>query len=811
LPFPRNESFVGREDQLQSLEQFLLRNTHQRLTICGLGGCGKSALALEFAYRVLARQANYLIFWVPAISKESFELAYREVGIHLRIPGITENNADIKRLVKEALSSDIIRDWLMIVDNADDPRVLMDSSRGEPGSARLLDYLPYNNKGKIFFTTRSRKAAGELTQSHVLELDDMSQAEGRHLLARQIAKPALLNDENAVHTLLESLAHLPLAVVQAAAFMNNNDISVSSYISLLQEAGTETELFSEHFEDSSRYRELESTIGKTWHISFDQIRRQDPLAAEYLSFMACIDRISVPRSLLPPGGSALQQIKAVGTLKGYAFITERQQATQELGSERFFDMHRLVHMASKWWLEGHDEQTAWTAKVAMRLEELVPYGGHANREVWTAYVPHAIYLAQSDSRLDEIVRASLLYRVGLCQSSLGQYSASEVSHRQGLRLRERIFGKDHNETFETLHELGIALQDGGKYEAAEAINRQTLALREKCFGLEHPDTLTSINSLAEVLWHEAKYDAAEEMIRKALWGRQKILGREHTNTLDSMETFAMVLNSQAKYDEAESMNRQALATRKKVLGLKDPGTLRSMNNLAVILDGQGKYSETESIYRQTLEMRENIHGLKHPDTLTSMNNLAVALGRQGKYEAAEVMNRQILATRKKVLGLEHPDTLISINNLAEMLVKQSKYEAAEAMHRQTLVIRKKVLGLKHPYTLASMHNLAVVLAREGKDEEAEAMYRETLAAKEKVLGLEHPLTLTSVYGFASFLANRHRYNESTVLYERACAGYSIALGEDHPTTRECRKSFSAMFAMRGEGRPIGPPETRPVA
>jgi hypothetical protein len=86
------------------------------------------------------------------------------------------------------------------------------------------------------------------------------------------------------------------------------------------------------------------------------------------------------------------------------------------------------------------------------------------------------------------------------------------------------------------------------------------------------------------------------------------------------------------------------------------------------------------------------------------------------------------------------------------------------------------------------------------------MYRETLATKEKVLGPEYPSTLTSVHGLAYFLANRHRYDESTVLYERACAGYSAALGGDHPTTRECRKNFSAMLAMRGKGRPIGPPE-----
>jgi hypothetical protein len=345
--------FTGRENELQSLETFLrLPHTHQRITICGLGGCGKSALAIEFIYRALARHAIRQVFWVPAISQESFELAYREIGIRLRIPGITDDNADVKQIVKKALSSENVGEWLMIVDNADDAGVIM--GNGDSRSPRLSDSLPYTNRGKILFTTRSRKVARDLTQNNILELVDMSQTEARQLLVRRISKQALFDDGKAVEELLEILAYLPLAIVQAAAFINYNEISVSEYISLFREAGNEVELFGEHFEDPSRYREMDSTIAKTWNISFDQILRKDPLAAEYLSFMACIDRINIPQSLLPIRGSSMQQARALGTLKGYAFITERQQALQKLGSEKLFEMHRLVHMASVWWLDGHN-------------------------------------------------------------------------------------------------------------------------------------------------------------------------------------------------------------------------------------------------------------------------------------------------------------------------------------------------------------------------------------------------------------------------------------------------------------------------
>ncbi|OCK72823.1 kinesin light chain 1, partial [Lepidopterella palustris CBS 459.81] len=559
LPFPRNELFIGRENELQSLEQFLLPNTHRRITIYGLGGCGKSALALELAYRVLARYAGRLVFWVPAISQESFELAYREIGIRLRIPGITDDNADIKQLVKNALNSDSAGRWLMIVDNADDPGVLIGGAGGDPRSGRLFDYLPNGNGGKILFTTRSGKAAEDLTQSSVLELTDMGKAEARQLLARRITKQTLLNSEKAVDELLGLLAYLPLAIVQAAAFINKNGITVSAYISLFRQVGAGAELFGEHFEDPGRYQEMDSTIAKTWHISFDQIRRQDPLAIEFLSFMACIDRINIPQSLLPLSGSLVQQTKAIGTLKGYAFINECQQATQELESETIFDMHRLVHMALEWWLDGHEEQMIWRAKAAARLEELIPYGGHKRREAWTTYLPHAIHVARSDDRLDGTVRSSLLDRIGRCQASLGQYSSAEKTHRQVLSLREESLGKQDNQTLTSMNEVGVALENQGKYEEAESMNRQTLARREKVLGAEHPSTLTSMSNLAGVLSRQGKYEEAESMNRQTLARTEKVLGAEHPSTLTSMSNLALVLERQGKYKEAESMNRQTLA------------------------------------------------------------------------------------------------------------------------------------------------------------------------------------------------------------------------------------------------------------
>jgi hypothetical protein len=101
--------------------------------------------------------------------------------------------------------------------------------------------------------------------------------------------------------------------------------------------------------------------------------------------MACIDRINIPQSLLPVGGSSVQQVKALGMLKGQRIHRRMPTDHKRAKGEKLFDIHRLVQMASVWWLEEHDEWTICTGKAATRLGELVPYGGHENKEVWTAY------------------------------------------------------------------------------------------------------------------------------------------------------------------------------------------------------------------------------------------------------------------------------------------------------------------------------------------------------------------------------------------------------------------------------------------
>jgi tetratricopeptide (TPR) repeat protein len=602
------------------------------MTIHGLGGGGKSALALEFGYRALVKDARRLVFWVPAFSQDSFERAYRDIGAHLCVPGIKDGNADVLKLVKEALNSDDTGDWLMIIDNADDPGVVFGNVENDTVSNQLSENIPDSDRGIVLFTTRNSKVAEGLTPRSVLEMNDMNRTEASQLLARRIKNQALLNDEVVVNELLETLTYLPLAIVQAVSFINNNHISISEYISLFHHAGTETELLNQEFEDPSRYREVDSTIAKTWHISFNQLRKQDKLAAEYLSFIACIDRTNIPQSLLPRGHSLVQEVKALGTLIAYAFVTERQPTVQDAGRERCFDMHRLVHLASVGWLTEHGEWPLWTGRAVARLTALVPPGGYEQMKVWMRYLPHAQRAARPDGTLNESARLSLLDRVGRCQTSLGHFKTAENTQRYVLSCRKKTLGEEHNETLSSMHELGLALTYQSKHVEAEAIYRRTLARQEAApdLGPMHPATLRSMSNLAVVLERRGDFEEAETLNRQILERRETVLGPKHPETLQSMCNLAGTLTYISKFYEAEQLSRETLALRKKVLGPDHPATLISMNNLAGVLNRMGHYKESEAINRETLACRKAVFGIEHPDTLLSFYNLAGVLNKQGQ-------------------------------------------------------------------------------------------------------------------------------------------------------------------------------------
>ena len=147
------------------------------------------------------------------------------------------------------------------------------------------------------------------------------------------------------------------------------------------------ELLSEKFRDSGRYRDIENAVITTWLISFKQIQHQDPLAADYLSFMACISPRNIPQSLLPAQISGKKRVDALGLLNAYNFINSQ---------EGDINMHRLVHIVTRYRLRKNRVFSHWVQRVADQMEKVFPNDHYTNRGLWRQYLPHALALVQRE-------------------------------------------------------------------------------------------------------------------------------------------------------------------------------------------------------------------------------------------------------------------------------------------------------------------------------------------------------------------------------------------------------------------------------
>jgi tetratricopeptide (TPR) repeat protein len=385
-----------------------------------------------------------------------------------------------------------------------------------------------------------------------------------------LINPDLVKNQPDTKALLKELTYLPLAIVQAAAYINENRIEFPDYLSLLADQEEDViGLLSEEFEDDGRYRNVKNPVATTWLISFEQIRQRDALAAEYLSFMCCIDSKDIPQSFLPPGPSRKREIEAIGTLDAYSFISKRPV-------DLAFDLHRLVHLSTRNWLRKEQLLAHSTEEVIKRLEEVFPDEDHKNRSVWRTYLPHVRYVLESN-----------------------------------------LVDKDWQSRIDLIRRYGTCLYEDGRWSEAEAAVAEVLEIDRRDLGADHPSTLSSMANLAAACRNQGRWDEAEELFVQVMETSKSKLGADHPSTLSSMANLAATYRNQGRWDEAEELEVQVIETRKTKLGADHPDTLSSMANLAATYWNQGRATEALKLMEECVTVRTQKLGTNHPLTLSS--------------------------------------------------------------------------------------------------------------------------------------------------------------------------------------------------
>ncbi|KAJ3337695.1 hypothetical protein HDU93_000702, partial [Gonapodya sp. JEL0774] len=551
IPFRRNKQFVGRAKTIDELHLKLFQENCGRVALVGLGGVGKTQVALEFAHRVKDTERDCSVFWISALSWESFELAYNNIAEILGIGRDAGKQKDILKTVHDYLSQRKAGRCLLIVDNADDDRIL----RG------IEPFIPESDDSRILFTTRTRSVAVTAAQTHIVRLDQMDEKEARTFFQTALICGELAsNDPSVTGELLKYLTYLPLAINQAAAYLNTNEpTTCKQYMDILKRTekdGMGLLSVSSNVGDEQR---SDIAVATTWAVSFNRIRELNSTAANLLLFIACIESKEIPESILPRAESITDFQTAIGILLGYNFLSvSRQQENRT--SEVVYTMHRRVHLSAKLWLSKESRMMEAVKNACQHISNIFPTTEWKNREIWRKYLPHTVNI---------------------------------------LGIRE---GKELVERYDLCHKLAKTMMVDGKFEDAVPYLEECAGRKQKLDTLQHDH----LNRSMSELWFN-HIGRPLRNFTQTLWStpNQSTERQWTASDLDLRQELALAYLYSDQFDKAEELLLLVITEKKRTMKDGNPSLLQSQHELARACRLQGKKEEALNLLAQVLADSKN--------------------------------------------------------------------------------------------------------------------------------------------------------------------------------------------------------------
>ncbi|WP_426570479.1 tetratricopeptide repeat protein [Streptomyces canus] len=723
--------------------------------IHGLGGVGKSALALHYADRY--RSTYTLVWWITAESPEAIVNGLAGITAQL-CPEWAQAAGPDERAAWAITWLQAHPGWLLIFDNVEDP-------------ADLRPYLGTLNRGHHLAT--SRKATGWHNLAPKMALGLLPLNEATDLLCAITFQDSTPTGEqrDAARRLAADLGCLPLALEQAGAYAYRTGTDLDTYRQSLGLVLDETD----------DVDAPERTIARIWDHTLTAINTRKPLAVTLLQTMAWLAPDDISRALLAPlAPDPIALANALGELHAYnmiAFTNDRQGIS----------VHRLVQtvLRTRPLAEPeHDTHAPGRAEAeqAVRLALPTSPGGPQPEPtaLWERLLPHILALAESappntpasaDTAHTYHQAAQYLYRQGRDAHAIPLHTAT-------LAQREQVLGDTHPGTLTSRNNLASAYESAGDLARAIPLYETTLTQCVQVLGNTHPDTLSSRNNLAFAYESAGDLARAIPLYETTFAQREQVLGNTHPDTLTSRNNLAGAYQAAGDLRRAIPLLETTLTQREQVLGNTHPDTLTSRNNLAGAYQAAGDLRRAIPLQETTLTQYEQVLGNTHPDTLTSRSNLAGAYYTAGDVGRAISLLETTLTQREQVLGNTHPDTLTSRSNLAGAYQAAGDLRRAIPLLETTLTQREQVLGDTHPGTLNSRNNLAFAYQAAGDLRRAIPLYETTLTQREQVLGKTHPQTLNSRNNLA------HARRAAQAVQQRNTATSTTAADPRQPTTAD---------------------------
>ncbi|KAK7215348.1 hypothetical protein V2G26_003351 [Clonostachys chloroleuca] len=762
IPFMLNPRFVGRDEILSRISTTLFTNNgYNRLALVGLGGIGKSQIAIQFAFWVSENKPEVSVFWLSALSKASFEQSCREIVTQCDIrQSSATNDHDATALVQQYLSSKASGKWVLILDNVDDAQIL-----GRP----IHYFLPKRRDGLMLFTTRSQEIAADLATSEVIRIPEMCPAEAKGYLEKLLIQKDLIEDEAGTGALLRTLTHLPLAITQAAAYINRNSVSIAQYLDLIDRAdGNMVELLSSEFHDETRYPESANAVVASWLVSFNRISETDTTAIRFLSFIAWIEPKAIPQSMFPEE-SEIQLRRAIGTLLGYGFLSQRKE-------NGIYDMHSLVHLVTQTWNSNHGENSCTLREAMSQIVMVFPSVDWENREVWRQYLPHSLRALQKADTLEhEGSRLGHLVALSLHEDRREQV-AIEVLERV-LQFWNEALAEDHPSRLASQHALALAYQDNGQVKEAVSLLKKVVLIKSDLLADDHPSCLVSQHALALAYRDNGQIKEAVNLLKKVVLIESDLLADDHPSRLASQHSLALAYRDNGQVKEAVNLLEKVVSIRSD-LADDHPDRLVSQHALAIAYRANGQIKEAVNLLEKVVLIESDLAD-DHPDRLASQHELAIAYRANGQIKEAVNLLEKVVLIKSDLLADDHPSRLASQHALALAYRDNGQIKEAVNLLKKVVLIESDLLADDHLSRLVSQHALALAYQDNRQVKEAVSLLEKVVLIESDLLAYDHPDRLASQHALALAYSDDGQIDDAIELLEQVVSIRQRTLPEGH--------------------------------
>ena len=789
----RNPHFVGRRTLLDQLRATLVDTSKASVlpqTLQGLGGVGKTMVAVEYVYRY-ADEYDW-IWWISAEEPAEIRASLAELGKQLNLPP----SVDLSQTVSAVLSKlgSAAQRWLLVYDNADLP-------------SDLTDLTPTAG-GHVLITSRNQ-AWGE--EGNAIEVDLFDRPESIQLL--QIRTPMI--SEGEAYLLANKLGDLPLALEQAAIWRASTGMPVTEYLELFDEHASE--LMSEGLPPNYPF-----PAAVTFGMAFDRLKNESVAAAQLLELFTCLGSEPVPLSLLRSGrGSAGISPVLRSALDGSIELSRAIRSLRRYGlakvdaNDRQIWVHRLVQAILREKLEPEQLAEA-RANVHEILAQAAKLSEPDDHSTWSRHMeirPHVIPsdLIRSDNPdapqvvLDQI---RFLY-------ASGDYEGSRSLGERAL-VAWSGFPDDHEHTLLATRHLANTLRALGEYERAYELDQRVLdrLIAAPAYGERHEHTLRTKNSFGADLRIRGNFQEALVNDQENLELHLSVFTYEDDpNVLRTKGNLAVDYRLTGDFRTAQELDQQIVISRQ-LAGEKTPLLASSISNLARDYYDLGDYQKALDLQLEYQALQREQLGPFHLHVLLAARTVAMARRKLGQYAEALTLARDLDRDHRARLGHDHEHTLLATMTHVNSLRVVGELAEARRLGEETIVHYRSSFGEEHPFTLAALTNLAILYRTsaevEPKDarEESQKLAREldefALASLSQVLGAEHPYALCAANNLANDLWLDGEEDASRKLSERTYLMSVEKRGELTPYTLACAVNYALAL------REVEAPEAEPL-